>query len=206
VTVTRPRGRAALTLLETLVAAAIATVVLASLFLFFNLSYRSQKVTATARALQTALLVEERLADDLGRVVPAGPSLFRSWPDRPGRLGFYVYDPAGPRGEAVPVRAVVWSLEKPRSLLVRTWSGARQPVGVSPLMSLTFHPFMSPTGPLVRVVMEVGSEASEPDARSLVHTFLVRAPFPRRSMRLPVAILGPVDPSDAPSDQELPLP
>lgn len=171
--------RRAVTLVEILVAMTLMTMVLSGAWMMFSLGDRSRGVTATARALQTATLIQERLTNDLARIIARGPPFVFEPPDEKGReLGFYVIDPehAPPSGE-VGVRAVLWRLKAEKTLLEREYAGRAETVGVSPLEDAEFRPFLATNGPMVRVVLKVGRTRDDPAGPTYVHTFLVRPEF-----------------------------
>lgn len=199
--------RSAFTLAELLVAVTIGTAILSAALMIFSLSNRSRTVTATARALQTALLIQERFSDDLARLLPAASAPVQHAADKPSRISFYSYDPAaGGPGELL-VRPVVYSHDPASGMLVREWDNQPQQLGVAPLKSIEFAPFLSPTGPLVRVTMSVGRSPGEPDGPPTVHSFLARIPAPRQHPSLELSISSPFrSPQDEPADRSLPGP
>ena len=200
-------NRRAFTLVEILVAAAIGTTILAAVMAVFSLSNRSRGVTATARSLQTALLFQERFCEDLARLMPAASSPVQFAPEKPARLSFYAYDPDAGTDGGVTLRPVSYSVDAGTNLLVREWNGARETVGVAPVKTLVFAPFMSPTGPLVRVTLSVGRAPGDPDGPPTAHSFLARIPAPAQDPRLDVAVpQGFRDAADEPGDRALPGP
>ena len=170
--------RSAFTLVEILVTVTIGVLILAATLMIFNFSNRSRNVTATARALQTALLVQERFNEDLSRLIP-GSSTIKFHDKNPGRISFWAYDPEFTAGAEIGVRGVVYYRDETTGLVKREWNDRVDAVGVAPLKSLEFWPFMGPTGPLVRVNMVVSREKGEPPGPDTVHTFLGRIPQPR---------------------------
>lgn len=169
--------RRGFTLVEILVTVTIGVVIMAAALMIFNFGNRSRNVTATARALQTALLVQERFNEDLSRLIP-GSSTIR-FHDKPDRVSFWAYDPEFTAGGAIGVRGVVYFRDEVTGLIKREWNDRVDTVGVAPLRSIEFYPFMSPTGPLIRVNMQVGREPGEPPGPDTFHTFLARIPMPR---------------------------
>lgn len=166
------------TLVEILVTVTIGVAIMSATLMIFNFSNRSRNVTATARALQTALLVQEQFSEDLSRLIP-GSSTIKFHEKNPGRISFWAYDPASTAGAEIGVRGVVYYRDEATGLVKREWSDRVDAVGVAPLKSIEFYPFMSPTGPLIRVRMVVSREKGEPPGPDTVHTFLGRIPQPR---------------------------
>lgn len=195
------------TLLEMLVAVALSTIVLASAWLLFSLGNRGRGVTATARALQTAMLIQEHLQNDLARMIAPGLP-FRFDGENGRKLGFYVIDPRHTPDTEIGVRAVVYRLAEPGQLLRREVGTEVQSIGASPLTSVSFRPFRSTTGPMLRVVLEVGRSKDEPDGRSYVHTFLVRAAPHGGTEGLTIKPLVKFAKADEPkkNEEQLPVP
>ena len=205
--------RRAFTLIEIMVACALGTAIFAGAIAVYNLSNRSRGVTASARALETATLLEEMITTDLHRLVKVGAGPLRFYPDRPSKLAFFAYDPDGAAGGAsVPFRAVAYTLadgasEKTPQFLQREWNAKVESVGLSPLTSAAFVPFMSPTGPLVRVTLTVGRDATDPAGPPLVHTFLARYPSPSDTSGVDFEPRSDFrNKDDAPQGQRLPAP
>ena len=122
--------RRAFTLVELTVTTAIAVVIFGAALMVYNFSNRSRGVTATARALQTALFIQEQLTTDLGRLVLAGAAPLSVPGDDPARLSFYAYDPALGKGAAMKVRgygpvkeAAAKAVESQRVALWAKWPG-----------------------------------------------------------------------------------
>lgn len=201
--------RSGFTLVEILVAATIGTVVFSSALMIYGFANRSRNVSASARALQTALLVQERVEEDLARLVQMSGAPVRFFPKDPSRLAFVVYDASAgdAPGLVVPVRGVTYALDAPGGYLVRQVERTRESVGVSPLTTIAFLPFLSPTGPLVRVTMAVGREKGEPPGPDIHHAFLARIPTPRPhpSIRFETRSWF-VEKDDEPGHQTLPRP
>lgn len=167
-------SRHAWTLVEILIAASLMTVVLSGGFLLFNFGDKSRGVTATARALQSAMMIEENLTNDLARLYANGTPFIHD-DARKNMLRFYVIDPAHtPADGTVGLRAVTYVLDPPKSLLRRQYAGASETIGTSPLESVEFLPFRTVTGPMLRVNLVVGRTKDDPDGPPLVHTFLSR--------------------------------
>lgn len=195
------------TLVEMAVVVTIGTALFASTLMIYNFANRSRGVTASARALQTALLVQERFCEDLARLVPASAVPVAFAKDDPSRLAFWCHDPAGSSGGMLGVRAVKYTLPKVPGLLMREWDGRVEAVGAAPLESIRFLPFVGPTGLLVRVTLVVGREPGEPPGPAATHSFLARIPSPPFHKRLKLKLLsGFLEPKDAPNDVELPKP
>jgi type II secretory pathway pseudopilin PulG len=190
--------RNAFTLVEILFATTIGTVVIGAAALIWSIAGRSQSVAASASSLQTALAIEERVLSDLARLVVAAPGLWRFRPEKPTRLSFYAYA-GGPSGLEVPARGVTYSLEGTPARFTRWQAGKSETVGTSPLESLRFHPFETPTGPMIRVTVVVGRNASDPAGPSRTHTFLAPVACPRQSPILTVKRL-----SDFPTPEDMP--
>lgn len=187
------------TLAEALVATSIFLGLLGAALAMWMLATRSSRVTTVAEALQAALLIEERLALDLHRMaVPTGQCV-RTWPDRPGRVAFYVFDETG-SSESAAVRGVVYALAGPGEFLQRTSEGLSRSVGTMPLTTLAFTPLLSPTGPLLRVTLEVARPATEGPGAPIIHSFLARLPSLRPAATLRWKFL-----SDFPSKEDAPL-
>lgn len=195
--------RRAVTLVELVLTVTIAVVIFAAALMVYNFSNRSRGVTATARALQTALLIQEHLMGDLGRLVPAGSSPLNVPADDPGRLSFYVFDPAASTGREMKLSGVVYALPKKGALLTRESGGKPETIGTAPLERVEFTPFQCATGPYLRVTLTVGREDGEPAGPATVHSFL--APVNVTSgAALHVAIATPFkDEKDEPA-RELP--
>ena len=200
----RPSG---FTLVEILIATAIGSLVFTTAIMIFNYSGRSQGVTAAARALQTATLVEEQMTDDIHRAVLAKGGWIRYDEDRFSSLAFYAIDPAQVRSNPIQVKAVRYSLTDPPSYLKREWNARVESVGVSPLTSVRFVPFRSSTGPMVRVNLWVGRDPTDPPGPPIAHTFLLRlagtSNLPTLAMKLTADFL---DAGHAPNGQKLPPP
>jgi prepilin-type N-terminal cleavage/methylation domain-containing protein len=200
-------ARHGFTLPEILVSAAVVTLLLGSAMMVFDLSVRSRRVTVSAQALSTALIIEETIAGDLKRLVQVGPSPVRFWPDRPSRIAWFAVDPGAGAGAELGVRGVRYSLDKAGALLMREWAGSVRSVGSSPLTTIEFHPFAGPTGPMVRVNLEVGRTREEPEGEPLTTSFLAPIAAARRRESLTLKLLGDFkDPLDRPGDQSLPDP
>lgn len=182
--------RAAFTLVEILVTVTVFVVVFAAAVMIWNLSNRSRGVTATARALQTALLIQEQLADDMGRLIRAGPAPVR-FSDKEDILSFYTVDPVASLGQKLVVRGVAYARDSASGYLRRTIGTSSESVGVSPLTSIAFVPFLSPTGPLLRVSLMVGREQGEPPGPDTAHSFLVRIPASRQHPSLKIEAATP---------------
>lgn len=203
--------RAGFTLVEILVACALGTAILGSAMLIYNLAGKQRGVTATARALQTAMLIEERFTSDIRRLVRVGAGPLKFEEGKP-RISFYAHDPTGPK-TPVGFRGVVYSLpplpaDKTPQYLQREWDARVDSVGVSPLTSISFKPMVMPTGPAVRVTLTVGRDQSDPEGPALVHTFLVRVPSPNSSTDVEYQQLADfAEPDkDRPTGQRLPAP
>ena len=196
-------SRRGFSLLEMVVTLVVALVIFAAALMIYNFSNRSRGVTATARALQTAMLIQESLTADLGRLVQAGASPLSVPPDDPARLSFYACEPAA--GAALNVRGVVYRLAHAPGPLTRECSGAPVAVGTAPLTALVFTPFQCATGPYLRVTMTVGREPGEPPGPPTVHSFLapvnVTPPVPGLTWK----VEGPFrDSADEPGPRDLP--
>jgi hypothetical protein len=206
----------AFTLVEVVITATLATVVLGAGLALFQLADRSRGVTGAAESLKTAMAIEEAVLADVRRLVTVGPAPFRYWPGRPVRLAFYVSSSRGGSAAttagaadaaAIAVRAVRYSLERPGARLARESDAREHSVGTSPLTSVAFLPFLSPTGPLLRVSMTVGRDPGEPPGAPVVHAFLARVPVQRQDANLTFELISSfIDPADAPGDQLLPVP
>lgn len=196
--------RRGFTLVEMVVVVTIGVAIFAAALMIFNFSNRSRSVTATARALQTALLIQERFCEDMGRLVPAAGSPVGFDKKRPSRLSFWCVDPTH-KGDRVGIRGVKYSLKDDEpGLLMREWDGREEAVGAAPLESIAFAPFVSPTGTLVRVTMRVGREKGEPPGPATAHSFLARIPAPTFHKSLKVKLLsGFLDEKDDPDKDEL---
>ncbi|MBI4859465.1 MAG: hypothetical protein HY815_04285 [Candidatus Riflebacteria bacterium] len=152
-------------------------------------------------------VVEERIESDLSRLVIVSGCPVRYWTDDLSRLAFYVYDPAHRSGTVLGLRSVKYSLERPGAFLQRESEGRKESVGSMPLQSIAFSPFRAPTGPVVRVALEIPRPAGDPEGRGVVRTFLLRMPTPRALPDLHWEILsGFPDPGDALADQNLETP
>lgn len=147
--------RAAFTLVEILVTVTVFVVVFAAAVMIWNLSNRSRGVTATARALQTALLIQEQIADDLGRLIRAGPSPLRFSEDKQDRLSFYTVDPVASLGQKLVIRGVAYARDPVSGYLRRIVGADHQSVGVSPLT------------PLAPIGWFLGPENAPPGVRAL---------------------------------------
>lgn len=197
-------SRRAFTLVELVVTVSIAVIIFGAALMIYNFSNRSRGVTASARALQTALLIQEELTTDLGRLVQAGASPLNVPADDPARLSFYAYDPALGKGAAMKVRGVVYRLAKPGAMLTRETGGAPAPIGTAPLAALVFSPFQCATGPYLRVTLTVGREPGEPPGPPTVHSFLVAVNL-TASGSLDFPVETPFrDPADEPAARDLP--
>lgn len=198
------------TLVEILLVLGISTVVLTGAWMVFHLGDRSRGVTATARAIQTALLIEEVVSADLHRLVAYRGSVARWDPDDSSWIAFYSCDPTTTlRGRDVAIGGVRYFRQgSTPSLLQREWGGSVRSVGMSPLTSVAFHPFMTATGPLVRVSLWVGRDPGDPPGPPHVHTFLARMASQRSTAGMgyrPVAEFAD-QARHAPKDQRLPRP
>ena len=184
--------RRAFTLIEILIATTLMTVVLSGAWMVFSLGDRSRGVTATARALHTATLIQEYLTNDLARLISGGaPFLFEQESEKGRKLGFYVVDPTyAPSSGEIGVRAVMYQLTEDKSLLTREYDGAVTTIGTSPLLDCQFRPFTSVCGPMVRVVLTVGRTKDDPDGPPYVHTFLVRPELRGVSDKLAIKTLS----------------
>ena len=203
--------RAGFSLVEIMIACTVGVVILASAMSIYNLSNKQRGVTASARALQTAMIVEETITADIHRLVMVGAGPLKFHPDKKSRLSFYAYDPTAPK-DPIGYRGVVYYLpevpaDKTPQYLQREWDATANSVGVSPLTSIAFTPLMSPTGPVVRVVLTVGRDTADPDGPPLTHTFLARIPAPSASDAIEFKALADFkDGDDKPSGQRLPKP
>ena len=188
--------RRGFTLLEVIVSMALMTIVLAGAWLMFSFSDRSRGVTATARALQTAMLIEETLTNDLARLVKNGGA-FRFDPDHTNWITFTVVDPRHQTPDGtIGVRAVRYLLDPASSLLKRKYGDANDSIGTSPLVSIEFLPFRSLTGTLLRVNLTVGRTKDDPEGPPFFHTFLARPALTASAQNLKVESLSDVP--DAP--------
>lgn len=202
----RTRDRAAVTLAEILVATALTTVVIGGAMMIYHLSARSRGVTAAAQGLSTAMIIEETITADLRRLIQVAPAPVRFGPDG-SRLAFFACDPASAQGPVLGVRGVRYSIAAKGGLLEREWAGEVHAVGSSPLTSLAFLPFRSPTGPMVRVNLEVGRTPGEPDGPPVIHSFLAPIASARRRENLQLKLLSKFQSeADLPGEQELPAP
>lgn len=170
--------KAGLTLVEVLIAAALGTIVLAAAWSLFHVGDRSRSATASARALQTAMLIQEHVTNDLSRMVPLGVP-FRFDPKKTDQIGFYVIDPAETAAREIGVRAVGYRLPGKDEHLLREYAAEEAPVGPSPLTTIAFLPYQGATGPMVRVRLAVGRTRDDPPGPPVPHTFLVRPANPR---------------------------
>jgi prepilin-type N-terminal cleavage/methylation domain-containing protein len=197
--------RRGFTLVEILIAVTVGVAITATALMIFNFSNRSRSVTATARALQTALLIQERFQEDLGRLLP-GASVPVKWDKaKPGRISFFAYDPAASGKDKLVMRPVVYLRDETSGLLVREWDARREAVGAAPLEFVKFAPFLSPTGPLIRVVLSVGREKGEPPGPPTRYAFLARIPTPRQHPQLDAEVGADfIEPGDEPADGTLP--
>lgn len=198
--------RRAFTLAEILVVVSISVAIFASAWMIFHFSNRSRGVTATANALQTALLLQEHFLDDLGRLLPGAslPVLVR--PDQPGRISFYAYDAQASTPDKLVINPVVYSVDAAKRVH-REWKRKRDPIGFAPFESLEFVPFVSPTGPLIRVTMVIGRAEGEPAGPSTTHSFLARIPTAVQHPALSLSAGADfLDPKDEPGDGSLPGP
>lgn len=200
----------AFTIVEILIACVLMTLVLTGIWAVWNLGDRSRGVTATARALQTAMLIQELVTNDLARLISAGVPFFFDPPsDRGRRLGFYVVDPshAPPSGE-LGVHAVTYRLPGDDQQLERISAGRTERLGTSPLKDCEFRPFHSTTGAMVRVVLTVGRTQDDPAGPPYIHTFLVRPELYAAADRLPVKVLSEFDPRPETKEgnESLPIP
>jgi type II secretory pathway pseudopilin PulG len=201
--------RRGFTIIEILVTTGLTTIILSALWAMFSLGDRSRGVTATARALQTATLIQERMTNDLARIISRGaPFTFEPEGEKGRKLGFYVVDPehAPPSGE-VGVRAVLYRLPGDKQLLEREYNGRVEKLGSSPLVDAQFRPFLATNGPMVRVKLIVGRTKDDPAGPDFVHTFLVR-PELRGGDKLPLKPLSDFleKPEAKEGSQDLPVP
>jgi prepilin-type N-terminal cleavage/methylation domain-containing protein len=201
------------TLVEVLIAMSLMTLVLSGAWMVFHLGDRSRGVTASARALQTAMLVQEHFTNDLARLIAKGMP-FRFDPQATGTIGFYVIDPQHtPATGQVGIRSVKY-VHPPKlpngahQLLQRTYAGKTESIGASPLVSAAFLPYTSLTGPMIRVNLIVGRTQDDPDGPPLDHTFVARPSMSSAAMLLDLAKLSDFDPADRPSErgEKLPVP
>lgn len=187
-----------------LIAMALATAVISGAIMLYSFSNRSMGVTASSRALQTATFVEEIVTADLHRVAPSKGGPLRFYPDKPSRLGFYVYDPASQDGATIGIRAVQY-LVNDKQHLVREFDSRLEPVGVSPITSIEFFPFTCATGTRVRVNMAVGREKDEPAGPPMIHSFVVRLSKPRALPVVDTKLISDFQKTeDKPTGQRLP--
>lgn len=202
----RPARGRAFTLVEMVIVVTIGVAIFAAALMIFNFSNRSRSVTATARALQTALLIQERFQEDMGRLLPGASMPVKFDPARPSRISFYTYDPAA-TGDKLVMRPVVYLHDEATKLLMREWDARREAIGSAPLKKIEFVPFLSPTGPLIRVAMWVDREKGEPPGPPTVHAFLARIPTPRLHPALDAEMGNDfLEASDEPTDGTLPGP
>lgn len=198
----------AFTIVEILIACVLMTLVLTGIWAVWSLGDRSRGVTATARALQTATLIQEHLTNDLARLVSAGVPFFFDR-EKGRKLGFYVVDPthAPPSGE-LGVRAVLYQLPGENQLLERISEDRTERLGSSPLKDCELRPFHSTTGAMVRVVLTVGRTKDDPDGPPYIHTFLVRPELYGSVDRLPVKVLSEFNPKPETKEgnESLPIP
>lgn len=193
------------TLLEVLVSLGLMTVVLSGAWMMFSFSDRSRGVTATARALQTALLIEETLTNDLARLMKNGGP-FRWDPDHTNWIGFYVVDPLHtPPDGKVGVRAVRYQLEPAGSLLRRRYGDRNDPIGTSPLTSVEFLPFRSLTGTMLRVNLTVGRTRDDPEGPPLFITFLARPALSAGAGHLTIEALSDIQDTPQATHKGAPL-
>lgn len=165
--------RRGFTLIEVLIALSLMTVVLTGAFLMFHFSDKSRGVTATARSLQTAMIIEETLTYDLARLYSQGMPFFYDEAKK-NVLKFYAIDPKHqPPDGKLGLRAITYQLEAPKTYLKRTEATTAN-VGSAPLESAEFLPFRTETGVMLRVNLVVGRTKDDPEGPPLVHTFLVR--------------------------------
>lgn len=180
------------TLLEMIVAMGLMTIVTSGAWLVFSFSDKSRGVTATARALQTAMLIEEHITNDLARLVKNGAP-FRFDPDKTGWIAFYVVDPQHtPADGKVGVRGVRYTLE-PGQLLRRQYGDRNDPIGTSPLSSIEFLPFRGLTGVMLRVNMTVGRTKDDPEGPPLFLTFLARPALTAGAANLQMEALSRIE-------------
>lgn len=199
--------RRGFTLVEMIVTVTIALFVMSAALGVWMLAYRSQGATSAFHALQAALLVEERLQDDLDRLMSVHASPVRYWPKDPARLAFYVVDPSARTGDKLGLRGVEYSHERAGAFLMRSCDGRRAPLGGLPLTSIVFTPFSTPDGSMVRVALEVAPPLDGPAGPPVVHSFLTRLPSLHRRPGVPFEILsGFSAPDSAPGDQRPPFP
>lgn len=198
--------RTAFTLVELVVTITMAVVIFAAALMVFGFANRSRGATATARALQTALLIQEHMTTDLGRLVQAGEAPLSVPPGDPARMSFYAYDPALGKGKSMHVRGIVYRLAKAGAMLTRECNGPPESIGTAPLAALAFSPFQCATGPYVRVTLTVGREDGEPQGPPTVHSFLVPVNVTSRAGLLNFPVVSAFrDPSvDEPTSRDLP--
>ena len=193
------RDRGGFTLVELLISVSLAVIVFGAALTIWSLSNRSRGVSSTARALQTALFIEEQIESDLGRLVQLSATPVHVDAKQPSRLSFFAFDAEASRESVIAVHGVVYSLASPGANLQREWQGQVSPVGVSPLLAITFSPFSDGSGDLVRVTVEVGREPGEPAGPPTVHSFLVRLLRTDLDPSLEVKVVTAFrDPRDAP--------
>ena len=196
--------RSGFTLVELLVSATLGIAIFGGALLIWSASNRSRSVGATARGLQTALIIQEQIVSDLGRLVQIEQAPVRVAPGAPSRMSFYAFDPEASKEKRIAVHAVVYALAGPPGMLQREWQGKVSPVGVSPLNAITFSPFFDGTGALVRVTLEVGREPGEPPGPPTTHSFLVRLLRTYIHPTLEVEVATSFrDPRDKPGQSEL---
>jgi prepilin-type N-terminal cleavage/methylation domain-containing protein len=166
--------RRGFTFIEILVTVTIVVVVFGAALMVYNFSNKSRGVTATARALQTAMLIQEHIVTDLGRLVLAGEAPLAVTGTDQSRLSFYAFDSAASSGGTMKASGVVYRLEPQGKTfrLMREHKGPAASIGTAPLQSLKFHAFQCATGPFLRVEMVVGREDGEPPGPDTVHSFL----------------------------------
>ena len=182
------------TLIEVLIAAALMTVVLSGAFLLFHFSDTSRGVTRTARALQTAMIIEETLTYDLARLFSQGTPFFYD-DKKKGTLKFYAIDPKSTAADGtLGLQAVTYELEGEDKPLKRTTEGETRAIGAAPLKSVEFLPFRSVTGVMLRVNLVVGKTADDPKGEPLTHTFLARPVLSSGEQGAKFTILKDFDP------------
>lgn len=197
--------RSGFTLAELMVSLSIGVVIFGAALLIWNFSNRSRGVTATARALQTALFIEEQLCADLGRLVQAGESALHCPQGKTPRLSFYALDARAATGLVLPVRGITYALDGAPGLLTRECDRAVESLGSSPLTSVAFNAFQGAAGPLLRVTLTVGREPGEPPGPPTVHSFLARIPVAPPAEGLEIKVLSPFSrPEDEPPADDLP--
>lgn len=211
------KRRVGFTIVEIVLATSLFALVIGVALAVFNLSNRSRTVAGAADALQAAMFFQEQFEADLRALAPVKVAPIRFQPNvaagqpRKARISWWVYDLANDTQTAtepkMAVKPVVYSLDIPAdkksALPQRAFDNKAASVGASPFTSLAFDPYLSPTGPLIRVTVWVARdiESKEPP---VVHTFLARIPSspsggaikfdPRTDF---------ADSADAPSDQEI---